>query len=80
MGTIDAGAFYGCTALAAVTLPASIRRIDEQVFSGCTNLVTVIIPESLETIRFGDNAFARCPKLSVTSQAAIRKRGYTGGF
>jgi len=80
VGTIDAGAFYGCTALTAVALPASIRRIDEQVFSGCENLVTVTIPEPVETIRFGDNAFARCPKLSAASQTAIRKRGYMGEF
>jgi hypothetical protein len=34
----------------------------------------------VETITFSDNAFAGCTKLTLASQAALKKRGYTGGF
>ena len=74
-------AFQGCFALTTVTLPASITQIDSGAFRECDALTTVTIPDSVETIEFVYNsAFIDCPKLSLASQAALRKRGYTGRF
>jgi hypothetical protein len=72
--------FYHCWELTAITLPASIKEIDVSAFEGCRNMVTVDIPDSVEIISFGYDAFNRCPKLSLASQAALKKRGYKDSF
>ena len=55
-------AFEGCTALARVILPASLRQIGERAFSGCGRLVQLVIPGSVE--RVGTLAFANCASLT----------------
>jgi hypothetical protein len=82
---IGCGDFTGCTALTAITLPASIEKIAEEAFSNCTALTTVTIPATVEKIEFVDSgrilgAFANCPKLSLATQAALKRVGvgYTG--
>jgi hypothetical protein len=82
---IDYGAFFNCTALTAITLPSSIQSIGGMAFNGCSALVTVTIPDSVTIIYFSwqldfQLPFGDCPKLSLASQAALKKRGYTGSF
>ena len=57
-------AFSGCTSLAYVNIPESVKSIgtqgDGNTFSNCPNLKAVTIPSSVETIRehsFGYNAY-----------------------
>jgi len=74
-------AFGGNYNFTSLMLPSTIRKIGSQAFARCGSLTTVSIPDSVETIEFGNYAtFEYCPKLNLASQAAIKKRGYTGSF
>jgi hypothetical protein len=79
-------AFGGNYSFTSLTLPSTIKKIDSGAFSRCDSLTTVTIPDSIETIEFifeydiYNTAFEYCPKLNITSQAAIKRRGYTGKF
>lgn len=69
--TIAGGAFAGQTALEAVTIPASVQKIEAKAFQNCINLKTVTIANGsvLETIEQG--AFYNCLKLeSINLEAA----------
>ena len=58
-------AFYGCTSLASVTIPASVTSIGESAFNDCTSLASVTIPASVTSI--GKFVFCGCTSLaSVT--------------
>jgi len=72
--------FRDCGALTAITLPVSITRIGVMAFQNCTNLTAVTIPGSVVTIDISPDAFSGCSKLSPASQAALKKRGFTGSF
>jgi hypothetical protein len=77
---IESGAFSGCGALASLTLPSTIKKIAAGAFRNCSSLITVTIPDSVETISMDNSAFTGCPKVNLASQAALKKRGYTGRF
>ena len=56
---IGAEAFFGCTGLQSLRLPASLKTLEYCVFFGCTGINgTVVLPANLETI--GDGAFYSC--------------------
>ena len=42
---IDDDAFYGCTDITSITLPPTIRCINESAFSGCINIESVYISD-----------------------------------
>ena len=81
---IGAEAFFGCTGLQSLRLPASLKTLEYSVFFGCTGINgTVVLPANLETIGAGafyscSNVdgfdFSKCTKLSscllYTSDAA----------
>ncbi|GMO52220.1 MAG: hypothetical protein Pg6C_17680 [Treponemataceae bacterium] len=70
-----------CKSLTSIAIPEGVTKIGENAFSGCYALTTVTIPDSIETIEFSQNsAFQWCSKLSLASQAAIKRRGYRGNF
>jgi len=82
-------AFEDCENLASVTLPSTIRILGCRAFADCSSLTTIKIPETVKKIEFdfsyvgGDgakNAFEGSHKLSLESQAALRRVGYTGSF
>jgi hypothetical protein len=77
---IPMGMFSGCTALAAIALPASIERIYDSAFSSCSALTAVTLPETVEKFEFGWEAFNGCSKLPLATQAALKKLGYDGKF
>lgn len=60
--TIEDSAFYNCSNLVTVDLPASITAIGSEAFSGCVRLTTVQIPAGVSTI--GSLAFADCSALT----------------
>jgi hypothetical protein len=78
--TIGTSAFEGCGELRSVTLGAGIRNIERLAFANCASLTTLVIPDSVAEINFGYKAFDGCGKLTLASQAALKKWGYTGGF
>ncbi|MEG1529910.1 MAG: leucine-rich repeat domain-containing protein, partial [Clostridia bacterium] len=51
-------AFYGCSGLTKVTIPASVTNIEAGAFSTCTGLTSTIIPDSVTSI--GEVAFIQC--------------------
>lgn len=48
--TICERAFYGCTSLEKVILPAQIKDIRSHAFGGCVSLTEVVIPPTLATV------------------------------
>ena len=59
--TIGYGCFYDCTALRVVTLPQSLRIIEDKAFYHCSSLAGITIPESVEAL--GSSAFCYCENL-----------------
>jgi hypothetical protein len=55
-------AFMGCNNLENITLPESIKTINNTAFCGCDKLTTLTLPESL--IRIFGYAFSGCDKLT----------------
>ena len=47
---IEQRAFYGCTSLERVVLPAQIETVKREAFAHCTSLAEVVIPKTLEHI------------------------------
>ena len=60
---IGSNMFYGCTKLASITLPSTIKEIQSGAFYGCTALASVNIPSGVTGIY--QNAFRDC--ISLTS-------------
>ena len=58
--TIRASAFYACTGLKQLTLPAGL--IGAYAFAGCGGPTQLIVPAGLTTI--GEGAFAGCTALT----------------
>jgi hypothetical protein len=56
------GMFYGCTGLAEVIIPSSVKSIGTFAFSNCTGLTSIAIPDSVETISAG--VFYECSGLT----------------
>jgi hypothetical protein len=66
-------AFGRCTALTGVTLPSTIWKIQDSAFAGCSSLTTLTIPGSVEWIEVSGSAFSGATKLTLASQAALRR-------
>ena len=47
---IGDGAFYGCKDLTEISIPNSIREIDQYAFYGCNSLTRIVIPNSVKQI------------------------------
>jgi hypothetical protein len=83
---IGENAFCGNYNFTSLTLPSTIKKIASGAFLSCGSLTTITIPDSVETIEFiftyaiYNNAFENCSKLNLASQAALKRRGYTGKF
>ena len=58
--------FKNSAVLRKVTLPSTLRTIDNECFYGCENLVNVI-NNSTQLFTIGSSAFANCPKLKSIS-------------
>ena len=55
------GAFYGSENLTSVSIPHSVRTIENIAFSGCTNLTEITFPASVEYT--GASLFDYCSNL-----------------
>lgn len=53
--SIGQDAFYNCSNLISVELPANLTSIGRRAFQGCTKLNTITIPDNVESI--GEDAF-----------------------
>ena len=64
--------FYGCSSLESITLPSTIKQIDELAFDACSALTSIDIPEGVTII--SNWCFCKCKKLnSVTLPTTIKK-------
>lgn len=77
-GITCVGGFNGCTALADVTLPNSVKTLGDHVFDGCSGLKTINLPEGLEVV--GSYAFYNCKGLSNLSLPSSLKEIGDSGF
>lgn len=58
-------AFYHCSSIKSVVIPATVTKIHAYAFSGCSSLVGLVLPASVSEI--GEAAFADCTALeSIT--------------
>ena len=64
-GNVFYGAFYGCSKLTSVTLPATATSIGDDAFYGCSELTSLAIPSAVTTI--GEEAFMKCASLRSVS-------------
>ncbi len=60
--SIGANAFFGCTSLESITIPASVTSIGEFAFYMCTSIESITIPASVTSI--GYSAFGDCTSLT----------------
>lgn len=54
-------AFYRCTSLKSITVPATVKTIGHHAFFGCTSLEKVVLP--VGTYEFGMGCFSNCTSL-----------------
>lgn len=66
--TVELRAFYGCSKLAKVTIPASMTTIHDHAFAE-TALTSVTFPEQFSSL--GGNAFASCAALAAVYCKAV---------
>jgi len=74
---IGNGVFSFCDRLVTIIIPEGIIEIGEGAFSNCSSLSSVVLPSSL--MRIGNNAFINT-RLPLSTQAELRRKGYTGNF
>ena len=68
------GAFYGCSNLVSVSIPAGVTRIGDSAFCYCSGLMSISMPERLTLI--DRLAFCHCTSLSsVTIPNGVERIG-----
>lgn len=63
--SIGDGAFAFCTSLESITIPSTVKDIDEAAFYKCSSLKEVVLNEGL--VKIGQSAFSRCESLERIS-------------
>jgi len=72
-------AFYNCTSLTSITIPASVTSIGSDAFSYCSSLTAITIPASVKSI--GEGAFSHCSSLTaITIPASVASIGERAFF
>jgi hypothetical protein len=71
-------AFYDCTGLASIEIPASVTSIGDRAFYRCTGLTSIEIPASVTSI--GNYAFYRCTGLTSIEIPASVTSIYDNAF
>ena len=61
--SIEAEAFFECSALKSIEIPNSVTSIGNSAFSACKGLTSITIPDNVNSI--GNGAFYGCSKLTT---------------
>lgn len=72
-GVTLVGGLSGCVALESITLPESIRIINDRAFKDCTNLKYIYNSDLVEQI--GDESFRGCTSLEAISLTGVKRIG-----
>ncbi|MDR0867246.1 MAG: leucine-rich repeat domain-containing protein [Planctomycetota bacterium] len=76
---IKSNAFEECTGLTSITIPGSVTEIASGAFDYCKNLTTVnFTGDNQIEFSAAHDTFSGCEKLSLATQAALKKRGWYG--
>ena len=71
---IGKSAFRNCVGLESVTIPATVKNIDDYAFRNCIGLVEIEIPSGVESI--GNQAFSNCMNLErIALLGAVKSIG-----
>ena len=78
--TSEGGVFSGCTSLSTVTIPTSVKNIDDYAFYCCTSLTEITIANN-SSVWINDYAFAGCTNLTAFTSmngAIIYEHAFSG--
>ena len=64
VNTIGSAAFWGCTSLTEITIPASVTTIKDMAFQNCTALTSVAFAQGSAIKAIEPNTFAGCSALA----------------
>lgn len=75
--TIGDCAFFFCTALTSVDIPASVKSIGVQAFSGCVACSSITFQEGSQLRFIGEKAFSNAPITTITIPQSVNEVGRT---
>ena len=67
--SIGSFAFYDCSSLTSITIPASVTSIGNYAFNGCSNLSTATFEDVNRWYGYSDSTFTNGIKLTLTDAA-----------
>ena len=73
--TIVDCAFFFCTALTSVDIPASVNSIGVQAFSGCVACSSITFQEGSQLRFIGEKAFSSAPITTITIPQSVNEVG-----
>jgi hypothetical protein len=77
--TIDEYAFYGCSGLKEIILPATITKVSNYSFQGCSALEKITLL-ALDVPTISNNAFSGCSRLTSVSFPMVTTIGSSAFF
>ena len=74
-------AFYNCTSLTTIEIPASVETIGNNIFDGCTSLQTVTFEKGSKFKTIGESVFGDCTSLTtIEIPASVEEIGYSAFY
>ena len=70
-GGYSYGAFYGCTSLTSIEIPASVQTIGEAAFEACVKLATVKFDKESRLETIDSRSFYSCPITTIDIPASV---------